>query len=211
MHNYCIFVLTRTRLMTDVTHQDSDLWCLVREGDESAYGVLFKKYYPTLVSYGKSLTAREGLAVDCVQEVFMEVWLYRQNLALPSSVRAYLLAGVRKRIARRLERDHIFKHAQAVEDADFCFHFTPLDEMISDEETRRQVCQLNLLLNQLPPRQKEAIYLRYHQELEIDEIARLMQINPQSASNLLHRGIKHIRGAWVGEFHSLVLLFPLLF
>ena len=71
---------------------------------------------------------------------------------------------------------------------------------------RRQVHQLNTLLNQLPARQREALYLRYHQQLDIDEIARLMQINPQSASNLLHRGIKHIREVWVGEIHTFALL-----
>jgi RNA polymerase sigma factor (sigma-70 family) len=211
MQNYCCFVLTYAKLMAEYMHQDSELWNLVKVGDEAAYAVLFRKYYSSLLSYGKSLTAHQSMVGDCVQEVFIEVWMYRQNLAVPSSVKAYLLAGVRKRIARRLERDRIFKNARDVQDVDFSFHFTPLDEMISDEETHRQVYQLNMLLNQLPPRQKEALYLRYHQGLDIDEIARLMQINPQSASNLLHRGIKHIRGAWVGELHTVALLFYMYF
>ncbi|SEI55131.1 RNA polymerase sigma factor, sigma-70 family [Dyadobacter sp. SG02] len=192
--------------MSDFTLPDSQLWCLTKDDDQAAYTTLFRKYYPSLLGYAKSLTDQHGLAADCVQETFMEVWLYRRNLAVPDSVRAYLLAGVRRRIARRLERDRIFRHSRGIEGAEFSFQFTPLDAMISDEETRRQVHQLNSLLNQLPARQREALYLRYHQQLDIDEIARLMQINPQSASNLLHRGIKHIREVWVGELHTFALL-----
>lgn len=192
--------------MSDSTLPDSQLWCLIKDDDQAAYTTLFRKYYPSLLGYGKSLTDHHGLAGDCVQETFMEIWLYRRNLAVPDSVRAYLLAGVRRRIARRLERDRIFRHSRDIGEGEFSFQFTPLDEMISDEETRRQVHQLNTLLNQLPARQREALYLRYHQQLDIDEIARLMQINPQSASNLLHRGIKHIREVWVGEMHALALL-----
>lgn len=197
--------------MPDLTLPDSELWCLIKEDDQAAYATLFRKYYPALLGYGKSLTSQHGLAGDCVQETFIEIWIYRRNLAVPSSVKAYLLAGVRRRIARRLERDRIFRHAQDIGEGEFCFHFTPLDQMISDEETHRQVYQLNLLLNQLPVRQREALYLRYHQQLDIDDIARLMQINPQSASNLLHRGIKHIRAAWVGELHTFALLLCLYF
>lgn len=197
--------------MKDYIIPDPELWGLIKEGDQGAYAHLFRKYYPILLGYGKSLSGHDALVGDCVQETFIEVWKYRGNLAVPISIKAYLLAGVRRRIARRLERDRIFKHSREIGEAEFSFHFTPLDEMISDEETRRQVHQLNTRLNQLPVRQREALYLRYYQQLDIEEIARLMQINPQSASNLLHRGIKHIRGAWVGELYVSALFLYLYF
>lgn len=197
--------------MSAIPDHDSELWRLLTEGDEAAYSALFRKYYPTLLRYGKSLTAHENLVPDCVQEVFIEVWIYRKNLSAPSSVRAYLLSGVRKRIARRLERDHIFRNTGELKEVEFSMTFTALDEMISDEETRNQVYLLNKLLNQLPERQKEALYLRYHQGLDIDQIADLMQINTQSASNLLHRAIKHLRSVWIGELSCLSLFFNFIF
>ncbi len=191
--------------MKPAGHHDLELWNLLIDGDEEAYSGLFCKYYPVLISYGKSLTSRHVLVPDCVQEVFIEIWIYRKNLAVPSSVKAYLLSSIRKRIARRLERDHIFRHTREFADLEFSVNFNVLDEMITDEEARSQVYQLNKLLNQLPERQKEALYLRYHQELEIEQIAELMQINPQSVSNLLHRAIKHLK-TLTGEFPYLLLL-----
>src|SRR5690606_35344429 len=132
-------------------------------------------------------------------EVFLDVWLYRENLSVPQSVKAYSLSGVRKRIARKLERDHLFKNSDELHDGrmgyqvEFHMNFTVLDELILDEDSRSQVNQINRLLNQLPARQKEALYLRYYQGLDIDQIAKLMDVNPQSVSNLLHRGIRYLR------------------
>lgn len=196
--------------MASSIHHDQDLWCLLKAGDEEAYSQLFRKHYASLVSYGKSLTSHHILVQDCVQEVFIEIWMYRNNLVIPSSVKAYLLSGVRKRIARKLERDHIFRHSDELADVNCEVSFTVLDEMISDEETRNQVYTLNHFINQLPRRQREALYLRYHQELDIEEIAQLLQVNSQSVSNLLHRGIKHLREIWVGELPSLLVLFSFL-
>lgn len=197
--------------MSSSTSHDSELWSLLMEGDEAAYSGLFRKYYPHLLNYGKSLTSFHNLVPDCVQEVFIEIWIYRKNLATPSSVKAYLLSGVRKRIARRLERDHIFRNKAELTEIEFCMNFTVLDNLISDEDTRNQVHLLNKLLNQLPARQKEALYLRYYQGLDITQIGDLMQINTQSASNLLHRGIKQLRSQWVGELPGLAILFSIIF
>jgi len=198
--------------MTLEHEHDAKLWDLLISGDEKAYSDLFRKYYSPLITYGNSLTSHRILVADCVQEVFLDIWVYRRKLTRPASVKAYLLSGVRKRIARRLERERIFKHPQGLEEAGldhglaFRLNFTVLDELILDEETRQQVGQINRLLNQLPERQKEALYLRYHQGLDIPQIAEMMEINPQSASNLLHRAIKFLRRSWVGDT-ALLLLF----
>jgi RNA polymerase sigma factor (sigma-70 family) len=60
------------------------------------------------------------------------------------------------------------------------------------------VAFLNKLLNDLPGRQKEALYLRYHQGLTVDQIAEILDVNYQSANNLLHRALLHLRKEWKG-------------
>jgi DNA-directed RNA polymerase specialized sigma24 family protein len=49
------------------------------------------------------------------------------------------------------------------------------------------VSHLNQLINDLPSR-KGKLYIRYTQELSVDQIADTLNINYQSANNLLHRG-----------------------
>ena len=49
------------------------------------------------------------------------------------------------------------------------------------------------LLNKLPKRQKEAIYLKYYSGLKATEIAEIMDINYQSVVNILHKAIKNLK------------------
>jgi len=85
--------------------------------------------------------------------------------------------------------------------------FSVEHELIDDDyATKEKVIHLNKLLNELPSRQKEALYLRYHQGLTVEQIAEMLDVNYQSASNLLHRGLLSLRKEWKGTFSLLLLL-----
>lgn len=190
--------------MVATSQSDEQLWQCLKANDEAAFEALFKRYYPQLIAYGNSLLPFPERVQDCAQNVFMDVWLYRHKLNEQIVVKAYLLASLRKRISRLNERDHFFQQSTSIDHVEFSIHFSIEDELIADEETAARVKLVNQLLNSLPARQKEALYLRYHQELGIEQIAEILNINNQSVSNLLHRAIQYLRKEWVG---SLVLFF----
>jgi len=50
-----------------------------------------------------------------------------------------------------------------------------------------------ILLNKLPKRQKEAIYLKYYSGLKTTEISEIMNINYQSVVNTLHKAINNLK------------------
>jgi RNA polymerase sigma factor (sigma-70 family) len=52
---------------------------------------------------------------------------------------------------------------------------------------------INGALSQLSSRQKEAIFLKYNFGLDYEEVSKVLNINYQSARNLIHRGISRIR------------------
>ena len=185
---------------------DALLWHRLIDGDESAFSKLFERYYPTLLRYGKSCMSDSDRVQDCIQDVFADVWLYRSSLDKSALVKAYLLACVRKRIARFHARDHVFRHTTTLESIDFSISFTVEDRLIAHEETASRVHQLNRQLNSLPPRQKEALYLRYHQGLNTEQIAEVLNINYQSANNLLHRAMEHLRREMKDSIPLLLLL-----
>ncbi|MCA1918808.1 MAG: sigma-70 family RNA polymerase sigma factor, partial [Flavobacterium piscis] len=117
------------------------------------------------------------------------------------------LSSVRKRIARLYERDHIFRKSTSTDAIAFLLEFSVEHDLIDDDyATREKVVHLNKLLNDLPPRQKEALYLRYHQGLTVEQIADMLDVNYQSASNLLHRGLLTLRKEWKGSISLIVVL-----
>jgi RNA polymerase sigma factor (sigma-70 family) len=186
---------------------DETLWQRLKAGDELAFSALFERYYRSLINYGNSLSSYPERVQDCVQDVFVNLWLYRNTLSDNVVVKAYLLSSVRKRIARLHERDTIFRQTAPLDAVQFSLDFSIEDQLIADEETSAQVSQLNRLINALPPRQKEALYLRYHQGLTIEQIGEMLDINHQSVSNLLHRCIQHLRKEWKGDLTLLFVLF----
>jgi RNA polymerase sigma factor (sigma-70 family) len=179
---------------------DETLWQRLRMDDNSAFSALFERYHPLLIRYGHSLTNNPERIADCVQDVFVDVWLYRHSLSETALVKAYLLASVRKRIARLYERDTIFRHTTSLETVEFSLDFSIEEQLIADEETATKVTRLNQLVNALPARQKEALYLRFHQGLSIEHIATVLGINHQSVSNLLQRAMLHLRKEWKSDW-----------
>ncbi|WP_051211240.1 RNA polymerase sigma factor [Runella zeae] len=185
---------------------DSILWAQLIADDQNAFSMLFEKYLSPLVNYGKTLMPSHEKVKDCVQDVFVDIWLYRHSLSEDVVVKAYLFSSVRKRIARLYERDRIFRQTTSLEDLEFSVRFSIEHQLITDETMELEVQQLNQLLNALPPRQKETLYLRYHQGLSLEQIAEILDINHQSVKNLLQRAILHLRKEWKGTI-SLLLMF----
>lgn len=197
----------KTAILPFNSFDDITLWNNLKEGDEKSFSMLFERYYGDLVRYGNSLSPFEEKVQDCVQDVFTDIWVYRASLQGSVVVKAYLLSSVRKRIARLFERDHIFRKTMSTDSIAFLLEFSVEHELIDDDyATKEKVIHLNKLLNELPSRQKEALYLRYHQGLTVEQIAEMLDVNYQSASNLLHRGLLSLRKEWKGTFSLFLLL-----
>lgn len=197
----------KTTVLPFTSFDDITLWNNLKEGDEKSFSMLFERYYADLVRYGNSLSPYEEKVQDCVQDVFTDIWVYRASLQGSVVVKAYLLSSVRKRIARLFERDHIFRKTTSTDSIAFLLEFSVEHELIDDDYvTKEKVIHLNKLLNELPSRQKEALYLRYNQGLTVEQIAEMLDVNYQSASNLLHRGLLSLRKEWKGTFSLFLLL-----
>jgi RNA polymerase sigma factor (sigma-70 family) len=66
-------------------------------------------------------------------------------------------------------------------------------EIILREISEQKSKILLLALNELTPRQKEAIYLRFTRELDYKEVAGLMDISVEACRNLISRAISILR------------------
>ena len=191
------------------TNNDSQLWQQLKNGSELALGKLIKKYFNPRQNYGYKFVRNEDFVKDCVQEVFVEIWSRRQKISQPDSIRAYLLSSVRKRILRESIRQKINGEDEIINiENDLKFaEFSPELVVIEQENTQETIQKVAILLNSLPKRQREVIYLRFYQNLERNEIAQIMGVNVQSVSNLLQAAFKTIRENWSGLiFHYLFLL-----
>ena len=162
-------------------------------GDDNAYCWLYNEYIQILFRYGSRFTSDVELIKDCIQDIFTALYKNRNRLGPPpSNVKVYLLVSLKNNLIRALHKSARYNHV-GLEMPSFLLESTVKDQLFDNESDRNRQSLIEKILLALPPRQKEIIYYRYIQEFDFDEICTLMQLNYQSAQNLLQRAIKKIR------------------
>ena len=176
---------------------DSLLWQALKRSEKAAFEILLKKYYPIVLNYGVRFYKDKEFVKDCVQDLFIEIWNRREYLADVVSVKSYLLHSIRKNIIRESSRLKWFREADKIsDDHDFDVEFDIETYIISREVENELLQKLRFELDKLTKRQREAIFLRFNQDLSYEEIAIIMDINYRSVVNLIHEAIKAIRKNW---------------
>ncbi len=79
--------------LTGTEVEDSTLIARVKAGDRGAFNELYGIYWASLVNYAGLFVGDEG-AEDVVQDVFVRVWLHRDNLRDDGTLQGYLLRSV---------------------------------------------------------------------------------------------------------------------
>ncbi|GAB4045529.1 RNA polymerase sigma factor [Spirosoma litoris] len=176
---------------------DSTLWLRLIEGDDAALDVLMKRCFKELYHYGTKFSKDDDLIKDCIQDVFLDLWERRHTLRTDVQVKPYLFVILRRRIYRVWQMNQL--QTDLATQPDFSVEYTVEENLIHSESARLKAHQMQQLLDELPDRQKEVIYLKYFQEMDRDQIAQTMQITPQTVSNMLQMALKKLRGQWREE------------
>lgn len=175
--------------------EDELLWSGLRNGDTSAFDSLIKKYTDMLFNYGSRFTADRDIVKDCVQELFVELWKKRETLTLPKTVKWYLFVALRNRVFREQTKWNKTETLSENEH-DFFLEYSIEEKIIGNTEDAELAKKIKTILNSLPARQREIIYLRYYENYDYEQISVLMNINKQSVHNLLQKAYKGIRSDW---------------
>lgn len=187
---------------------EQQLWQAFQKGDEGAYTQLYQLHIKAMYRYGMSLVAvSESFVLDCIHDVFTELWAKRDRLSTPDNVRYYLLRSLKNRIMHLLERKE--RPLQPLLETDYeALWADPDTELLDALETAdNQQQRLQRLIAQLPPRQQEALKLRFVENMNYDQIGAILAVNQQSAKNLVFRAIEKLRRLII----SLSLIFQLFF
>ncbi len=179
---------------------DQRLWQRFQQSDEAAFQQLHQQHIRHLLNYGLRLHGSLSAVEDCIQDVFIELWQYRQGLTQPISIRFYLLKALRNRLGAQYRRDQPFVSGWDDDGEQTGQNRLPFDTEPSAEE---QLIALDIdaerkaliyqTLQTLSARQREIIYLRYFNDLTYEQICEVMQINYQTARSQIYSALKLIR------------------
>ena len=193
---------------------DQSIWQTFIEGNRSSYRQLMESNYRALYNYGIKFSQDPEIVRDCIQDLFMNLWVKRESISKTVNTKAYLFSSLRRLLHRKIVS--VNKHKYSIIDVPFIDAFTFQvsieQKIITNESTVHIAKRIAASLQNLPGRQREIIYLKYFHDFSRDQIAEAMNISPQTVSNLLQIALKKLKSTFKPGFDpdTLFILLPMI-
>ena len=168
---------------TEEMHSDDYLVEQIRLGDEKAAEELIKRYYTSILRYCKSHAFDLEKAEDLTQETFLKLFKSLSGYKGKRKFKAYLYTIANHLCIDESRKTKVYSLESESEIRCEC------DEMSRIEDRT----EIDYLLNVLSPEQREAIILRFGEELSFWEIARVMGCNMRTAQSRVRNALKIMR------------------
>ena len=168
------------------------LWTKLQEGNLEAIGSLYDLYIDQLFGYGMQFCRDKSIVMDCVHDLFLNLYKYRKNLSSTDRVDFYLKRCLKNIILRRIQMS---KRESACEDQEniASFETSVEDGMIANEWELERSHKLTNALKALSKKQRKGLLLRFTENNSYEEISEQMNISIESSRTMIYRAIKTLR------------------
>ena len=159
-------------------------------GDETAFELLFRHYYPGLVIFVSQMTLDKSDAEEIVQDFFFRMWKNRDQIKKSSSLKSYLFTSVKNRginflVSKKYEARKIEELKQVMSS-----NLTYEQDVFVNSELQKKIKQA---FEKLPPRTKEIFFLSRFNDLKNDEIAGKLNISKRTVELQISNALKILK------------------
>jgi len=184
-----------------MARSDVQLMLDVKAGDELSFELLLRKYRSPLVHFLYRMVGDTATAEDLAQEVFLRVYRARKQYA-PSAKFTTWMFRIATNVALNERRDGRHRQMeismdQTVErgnDDSPTLEVADRQPGIEHELMERdRAAAIRRALNVLPEKQRVAVLLHKYQEMDYDEIARVLGCSESALKSLLFRAYETLR------------------
>lgn len=172
---------------------DDDLMLLAAQGLTPAFEVLVRRYAGRVVHYCRKELGDPQHGEELAQEIWLSVWDHRHEYRAEGRFVVWLFTLLRNRI-RNARRDRARRPVQTDDPAPVLAEAadvspTEVDRLISGERRARLDRALEGISDQL----REAVLLRFAEELSYEDIARVLDTNESTVRSRVFHGIRELR------------------
>ena len=193
---YCLALqhqINRINAMMEQTNNSTEtLLASFQAGNMAAFSELYDSHINILFNYGLKLTIDKELLKDCIHDIFVKLYVKKDELGVIDNLKSYLFISLKNKLCDEL-RKRMYMSDTAVEEINVVSSTDVEDDYMEEEKTRNNLLLVNNLMDQLSPRQREALTLYYIEEKKYEDICEIMDMNYQSVRNLMHRGLTKLR------------------
>ena len=180
---------------------DQEVISAVLDGNINAYAILVARYQQPMFNLMYRMTRSHDDAVDLAQEVFIKA--YEQLCRFRKGQRFFpWLYTIGLNHSRNFLRRNKSARNVPIED---CEPTSGLDYPGQQEDrmcSLLDVQRLHNAMDQLSMDYREALILRYHEEVPVEDIATALKLSESGVRMRISRGLKKLRQILVGGDHG---------
>lgn len=158
-------------------------------GESGAFTELVREMEPRLLYLAAKLTGSEALAFDVLQETWLDVYRKIRRLEDPGALRGWLCQIVRARAVSRMRGNASRERAEEALATEA--ELNDPGPTFDDEDA----AEVHAALDEIPLPQREVLTLHFFEELQLEEIARIVGAPLGTVKSRLHYGKRALRAA----------------
>jgi len=159
-------------------------------GVPEALDALVARWHGPLWRYALAMTGRVALAEEVVQDAWLRILRGLGGLREPASLRPWMFSILRRSFMDRLRERYDEPPAEPGAE--------PASPPLHDDPVWDEIAALRAAIPGLPAREREAVLLFYLRELDLAEVARVLEVPPGTVKSRLHRARRLLRAALEG-------------
>lgn len=160
---------------------DEELMQAYQDDDDTAFRLLFERHSSRVYGFLMNHLQNRGQVDDVFQATFLKLHQARRHYDPSFPFPSWLFT-----VCKSVLIDHARKRDRIREDSN--------EELVAQAKDQTSTeAESSVALDGLPPNQRTAVELRYHDDLEFEEIARRLETTPANARKLVSRGVEKLR------------------
>lgn len=164
----------------------------ILRGNESAMEILVKRHYDLVHSYVYRITNDYNTSYDITQEVFIKMMKNIDKYNLESAKFKNWLLKIAVNTTKDYFKSKIYK--QRSENCDIENHqIEDKSNVIDIISKKEEAIKIKEAVENLPKLQREAILLKYYNDLKIKDISAITGDNENTIKSRLYNGIKNLK------------------
>jgi len=173
------------------------------DGDQTAFELLFRFYYPGLVVFASNIVVNKDEAEEIVQDFFVRLWENRTTIKVGKTIKSYLFTSIKNRSINFLKNNQVKQHVvdELKRQMETDMRYNP--DIYVDTEIQQQ---LKKAFAKLPPRTAEIFTLSRFKGFSNDEIADNLGLSKRTVETQVSNALKILRKE-LKNYTTLLLFF----